>query len=457
MFRASLDPSSSNAFLFFRAGGITGFQSHSDQDTWTEGTWVGTPYWLKLVRLGDAFYAYDSADGTQWKLIARTNVYLPTTCFLGMAVTSHRYGQTCAGTFDNLQLASPPGAPTGFMAFRAFDSIHLSWRDNATNEQGFIIESSRDATTWYQFPAALPPNTTNFIYPWVTEWFYRVKATNLVDSPYSEIAFAISGALDPIPSRWHSADVGPVLYPGCDNFHDGVFRVGGFGSDIGGTQDSFHFVYKQFAGDGEIIAFFPDSLMDYGGFYDYWAKTGLMIRQSLDSDAANAFVFLTPGHGANSQVRATRGASTTLIPTTQWRYPGIWLRLRRRGNIFEMYLAGQDMVWTQVTSAQVQMTGPVYAGMAVTSHYSNCLQLCDFANTSVGPLQGELELNRQPNGVLALDLHGCIQSTYRIDASTNLMSWTPLSTQLNTSGVIVFTDLDVPLHPKRFYRAALVQ
>ncbi len=43
---------------------------------------------------------------------------------------------------------------------------------------------------------------------------------------------------------------------------------------------------------------------------------------------------------------------------------------------------------------------------------------------------------------------------YRIDASPDLLSWTPLTTVTNLTGTLQWTDSDVPGRAARFYRAA---
>src|SRR5688572_13889734 len=52
MFRASLAPNSPHAFMLHRAGGRTAFQARLDngENTWTDGSWVNAPYWVKLER-----------------------------------------------------------------------------------------------------------------------------------------------------------------------------------------------------------------------------------------------------------------------------------------------------------------------------------------------------------------------------------------------------------------------
>src|SRR5205085_1481261 len=57
-----------------------------------------------------------------------------------------------------------------------------------------------------------------------------------------------------VPAPWTSGDVGAVGPAGVASFAGGVFYVSGSGSDIWGSADSFRFVSRDLAGDGQIIA-----------------------------------------------------------------------------------------------------------------------------------------------------------------------------------------------------------
>ncbi len=58
-----------------------------------------------------------------------------------------------------------------------------------------------------------------------------------------------------------------------------------------------------------------------------------------------------------------------------------------------------------------------------------------------------------PGGGFCFTLVGQTGQTNEIDASTNLLTWTPLGTVVNTNGTLTFTDLTAANYPGRFYRA----
>ena len=99
----------------------------------------------------------------------------------------------------------------------------------------------------------------------------------------------------------------------------------------------------------------------------------------------------------------------------------------------------------------------------MTSHRDGTLCAATFDNVSVS--SGNLatgaappfisDLRRHSGDVIELIIHGQPGHTYKVEASTNLLHWTPLATPLNTTGSFTLIDPDAPNHPVRFYRVIL--
>jgi VCBS repeat-containing protein len=72
-------------------------------------------YWVRLVRSGNSFFSYVSADGVTWALTYSHTTVMPDPVFVGLMVTSNNGGATCTAEFDNVTLAAgPPGLPGGW-------------------------------------------------------------------------------------------------------------------------------------------------------------------------------------------------------------------------------------------------------------------------------------------------------------------------------------------------------
>jgi len=64
------------------------------------------PYWIRLVRAGDRFTGYASADGQQWKVIGSTNISMQAEVFAGITASSHVKTKLCTATFDNVRVSA---------------------------------------------------------------------------------------------------------------------------------------------------------------------------------------------------------------------------------------------------------------------------------------------------------------------------------------------------------------
>ena len=93
---------------------------------------------------------------------------------------------------------TPPAAPSILTASGAgYDTIVLSWNDNADNELGFIVERSADGAGGWEQVASVGPDAEAYndtgLSPDST-YYYRVQAFNGVGfSDYSALAWATTG------------------------------------------------------------------------------------------------------------------------------------------------------------------------------------------------------------------------------------------------------------------------
>ncbi len=59
-------------------------------------------FWLRLVRQGNQFISYTSADGAQWQQVIVVNVSMNSCIELGLTVTNYNNSSTVVATFDNV-------------------------------------------------------------------------------------------------------------------------------------------------------------------------------------------------------------------------------------------------------------------------------------------------------------------------------------------------------------------
>lgn len=101
--------------------------------------------WQRIVRRGNQFSTYQSADGTNWLLIETVTVNMPSSVLFGIVVTANNNSVLCKAVIDNVTVTatavnSPPTvnltAPANNSTFTAPATITL--RANATDLDGSI-------------------------------------------------------------------------------------------------------------------------------------------------------------------------------------------------------------------------------------------------------------------------------------------------------------------------------
>jgi regulation of enolase protein 1 (concanavalin A-like superfamily) len=110
MIRADLTPGSPHGMMMVTPGKGNNFQRRivpGGTSTSTAGLMVTAPYWVKLTRTGTSISAYQSADGNSWSLVGTEAIAMPSTVFIGLAVSSHSTSTLATATFDRVSITRP--------------------------------------------------------------------------------------------------------------------------------------------------------------------------------------------------------------------------------------------------------------------------------------------------------------------------------------------------------------
>jgi len=177
-----------------------------------------------------------------------------------------------------------------------------------------------------------------------------------------------------LPPGWASQDIGSPGVAGSASATSGTWTLDGGGADVYGTSDELHFAYQRMTGDLDIRVRVT-SLENVAR----WSKAGVMIRESLDANARNAFVLVSPERGRAFQKRTTPGGNTTRTLGGSGTAP-VWLRLVRQGSQFTGYLSADGTSWTRTGTATINMTAAVYVGLAVTGRDDATSATATFTN-----------------------------------------------------------------------------
>jgi len=179
------------------------------------------------------------------------------------------------------------------------------------------------------------------------------------------------------------------VQPGADSM-----IVSASGVDIWGTSDEFRYAYKSLSGDGSITAR-VDSIANTNG----WAKGGVMIRESLEANARFAYVVVTPGQGVSFGRRPLTAGTCESSNEGGISAPH-WVKLTRQGNTLTAQRSADGVTWVDVTdpdgdpaSAEVNLSGSVYIGLAVTSHNADAVTVAEFSGISTsGGVSGQWQM-----------------------------------------------------------------
>jgi glucose/arabinose dehydrogenase/regulation of enolase protein 1 (concanavalin A-like superfamily) len=390
MIRESLISSATNAtMLLTPANGLT-FQRRlttGGSTTSTSGGVGAAPYWVKLVRSGNTFTGSRSTDGANWTIVGTATINMATNIYIGLAVTSHNDAVLCTSTMDNINVTgSAPGnippsvsltSPANGATFTAPANIPIS--ATASDTDGTITQ-----VDFYRGSNLIGTDTTS---PYGITWnnvaagSYSLTAKATDNSGGTGTSTAVNITVQPaggtIPAPWVDTDIGSVGVPGNASYSSGTFTVNGSGSDIWASVDSFHFLYQTLGLNGQIIARVGSQQNT-----DPWAKTGIMIRDGLTNNAANAFVLITPANGIRFQYRPTLGGNTSSISGGSGVAP-YWFKLVRSSNTFSASKSTDGTNWTLIGSATINMQTNVSVGLAVTSHDNSVLGTVVMDNVSV--------------------------------------------------------------------------
>ena len=168
LIRESLDPRVKSVHMIVTPTGRLEFQYRGNIGGNTTGISLDVgaiklPYWVRLTRSGNTFTGEHSADGKTWQKLtvgadtSSTMLILPTTVYIGMAVTSHVAGVTAKAQFSN---AKTTGNATG--SWKVADvgvdhggngpgDVYLSVRDSAGKSATVTYPGGANVNGWTEW------------------------------------------------------------------------------------------------------------------------------------------------------------------------------------------------------------------------------------------------------------------------------------------------------------------
>jgi regulation of enolase protein 1 (concanavalin A-like superfamily) len=202
-------------------------------------------------------------------------------------------------------------------------------------------------------------------------------ADALPPDPVPPVSGSVSAA-----GPWTDQGIGSTGQSGSSGYAGGTFTLRAAGADIWGSSDDFRYVYETLNGDGQIVARVTSIQNTH-----VYAKAGVMIRGSLNPNAAHAMLDVGPTGGVEWMTRAVTGGETSYLAGTNRPAP-VWLRLTRAGSTMTGEVSSDGTTWTLLGSTTVVLGQQVYIGLVVCSHDSGMLNTATFDNVSVTAAPG---------------------------------------------------------------------
>lgn len=181
---------------------------------------------------------------------------------------------------------------------------------------------------------------------------------------------------------WCSLDIG-TLVPGSTAVEGESLVVHAAGTGIAGRADHFRYVYQPCAGDFTATVTLRE--MPVTTDWNRWARAGIMLRQSLEPDAAHVLVCGVRSEGGCAvwrQQRAETGGGAADVRGFDWRHgqETLALKLVRRGDTVAAFAAKAGGEWTPVGDPVTVAFGgrEAYIGLAVTPNTFGTLDSARF-------------------------------------------------------------------------------
>jgi hypothetical protein len=371
------------------------------------------------------------------------------TVYVGIATTSHNATTATDAVLDNVKVTpggsssnQPPTvtltAPANGASYTAPASMSLT--ATASDPDGTIAK-----VEFYNGTTLLNTDTTApYAFTWssVAAGSYAIRAVaydNAGASGSSATATITVTSSPAVPAPWTAGDVGSPALAGSSSYSNGVYSVHAGGMDIWGTSDQFHFVYQPMTGDGEVVAH-VQSLTNT----DSWAKTGVMIRETLAADSRHAAALVTPGAGYAFQRRIDPAGISLHTAGPAGAAPG-WVRLVRTASRIDAYQSSNGSTWTLMGSDAIPMAATVYVGIATTSHNTTTATdavLDNFKVTSSGSAA-----NQPPTVILTAPANGTTYTapaTITLSASASDPDGTIARVEFYNGSTLLNTDTTAP-------------
>jgi hypothetical protein len=430
------------AYLQFNLGiSVSGDYDVYEWHVYRTNASASVPFIITHATGSTTVNANQQTNSGNWSLLGRFSFLAGTPA--NIRVTDAIPETDAVAVVDGLKLvfvppATLPAAPSALAVIGTTGSrVDLAWRDNATNETGYVIARSTVSGGPYTDLAALSVNVTNYSDATVSAgaaYFYVVRATNYLGASANS---AQASAIVPVPPSIAGQPQSQTATEGTAV----SFTVQASGS----TPLSYQWRFNGTALVGATNSIYTISSVQSSNAGNYSVQVTNSAGSILSSNAI-LVVNLPPRITVQPQSQTARVGSnvTFAIAATgtqplafQWRFNGANISGATASDYTRFAVQTNDAGAYSVVVTNV-------AGSVVSSNAMLAILLPQPARIESIEL---LSINR-----VRLTVVGQSGDRYTMESSESFETWTALQTILNTNGTVQFVDGLSTNDFRRFYR-----
>jgi glucose/arabinose dehydrogenase/regulation of enolase protein 1 (concanavalin A-like superfamily) len=434
MFRETLADNSTHAFAAITAANGAVFQRRpttGGASENTDGPEYAAPSWVRVVRAGNLFTAHVSTNGNTWTQIGSASISMATTAYVGLAVTAHNNAVLNSSVFDNVAVIpsvnfSPTvtiAAPTNGAMFAY--GANISLLATTTDDLNSVTNVSffREITPLGQDSAA----------PFGFTWNNAPAGTFTLRATATD-NFGASGTSAPVTINI-LAPLGLNAYTVKVNFQTNTSPL------VPGYLPDYGFVYAS-RGNGYIYGWDVDNAphsryRNSGNSYDLRYDTFNHLQK--------------PGGGTTWEIALPNGTYQVRMVSGDATATDGNFQLNAEGVLIVSGTPSSAARWLEGIGTVTVSDGRLTVGNASGS-VNNKICFIEITSLAAPLVPTLLTPQLLPDGTLRFFVQGSDGVNYVVEASTNLVTWTPVFTNAPVGSLFQFIDSDATNHPFRFYR-----
>jgi hypothetical protein len=273
------------------------------------------PLFLRIQRVGNEISGYVSDDGRLWRAVTPSqSILMSSTALFGLAVTSEADGEISTARYDNVSvhqdylsvggLTNCAGDRANLLQWKPLPNVlgYHVYRGPATARIGQLARVNADLVTSPSFADRSPGLVNGTTVTYAVAPVLAGPEGSQVEGPPA----AIRTASLALPPGMFGCSIGVRAGSAAYDAASGVLSLHSAGGDCWGTADSTYFVGLPMEGNIQITA----RILGKPTRTNDWAKSGIMLRESLEPGARNVILGVSAANGLWQQWRSrTNGES----------------------------------------------------------------------------------------------------------------------------------------------------